>query len=41
LAKLSWDELDKSGKLRTLKDKYTDLYDEKFKTKYGIEPNKQ
>jgi hypothetical protein len=39
-AKLSWDELDKSGKLRTLKEKYEDLYDEKFEVRYGKKPNK-
>ncbi len=40
LAKLSWDELDKSGKLRTLKEKYEDLYDEKFEAKFNKKPNK-
>jgi hypothetical protein len=39
-AKLSWDELDKSGKLKTVKEKYADLYDEKFETKFGKKPNK-
>jgi hypothetical protein len=38
LQKKSWDELDKSGKLVTLKDKYPDLYKEKFKARYGVEP---
>ncbi|HLW09770.1 MAG TPA: HK97 family phage prohead protease [Fermentimonas sp.] len=36
----SWDELDKAGKLVTLKDKYPDIYKEKFKNKYGKEPEK-
>jgi hypothetical protein len=40
LAKLSWDELDKSGKLRNLKEKYEDLYEEKFEIKFGKKPNK-
>jgi hypothetical protein len=39
-AKLSWDELDKTGKLRTVKEKFADLYEEKFETKYGKKPNK-
>jgi hypothetical protein len=40
-AKLSWDELDKTGKLRTVKEKFADLYEEKFETKYGKKPNKE
>lgn len=40
LAKLSWDELDKQGKLRLLKDKHADLYEEKFEQKFGKKPNK-
>ena len=34
MIKLSWDELDKSGKLVTLKDKYPDVYQEKFDAKF-------
>lgn len=34
----SWDELDKSGKLAVLKEKYPDVYKEKFKAKFGKEP---
>ena len=34
-----WNTLDKEGKLTTLKDKYPDLYKEKFKTRFGTEPN--
>lgn len=30
LSAMSWNELDKSGKLKTLKDKYPDVYKEKF-----------
>jgi hypothetical protein len=41
LAKLSWDELDKSGKLRTLKENYEDLYDEKFEGKFHKKPDKK
>jgi hypothetical protein len=41
LAKLSWDELDKTGKLRTLKDKYEDLYEEKFEAKFHKKPDKK
>lgn len=35
----SWDELDKGGKLATLKDKYPDVYAEKFKAKFGKKPS--
>jgi hypothetical protein len=34
----SWDELDKSGKLVQLKDKFPDLYAEKFETRFGCKP---
>ena len=34
----SWDELDKAGKLIMLKDSYPDLYKEKYKDKFGVEP---
>lgn len=40
LSKLSWDELDKSGKLRILKEKYEDMYEEKFEQKFGKKPGK-
>lgn len=39
LEKQSWEQLDKANKLMLLKDKYPDLYAEKFKAKYGKEPN--
>lgn len=39
LAKLSWDELDKQGKLAYLKANDFTLYSEKFKAKFGVEPN--
>jgi FtsZ-binding cell division protein ZapB len=38
--KKSWDELDKSGKLVTLRDKYPDLYEQKFEEKFGRKPKK-
>lgn len=38
LSKMSWDELDKNGKLRNLKDNYSDLYSEKFEAKFGKKP---
>ncbi|MFK8285631.1 HK97 family phage prohead protease [Capnocytophaga canimorsus] len=41
LAKLSWDELDKQGKLAYLKANDFPLYAEKFKAKFGVEPNAQ
>lgn len=34
----SWDELDKAGRLLELKDKAPDLYKEKFKARFGVEP---
>lgn len=34
LSAKSWDELDKNGDLRTLKDKYPDVYKEKFDEKF-------
>jgi len=37
--KKSWDEHDKLGTLITLKDKYPDVYKEKYKAKFGVEPN--
>lgn len=35
----SWDELDKGGKLQTLRDKYPDIYAEKFEAKFGKKPS--
>lgn len=42
LQKLSWDELDRSGNLETVKLSYPDLFAEKFKAKFNKEykPNK-
>lgn len=37
LQKKDWDALDKEGKLVLLKDKYVDLYKEKFKVRFGCE----
>lgn len=34
----SWEELDKAGKLLELKDNQPDLYKEKFKQRFGVEP---
>lgn len=34
----TWDELDHAGKLQVLKDKYPDVYAEKFEKKYGKKP---
>jgi len=39
LAKLSFDEIDKQGKLKTLKEKFNDLYVEKFEEKFHKKPN--
>lgn len=39
LSAKSWDELDRSGKLILLKDKYNDVYVEKFEQKFGKKPN--
>lgn len=38
LSTKSWDELDRSGKLITLKDKYPDVFAEKYKQEFGKEP---
>lgn len=35
----SWDELDRAGKLTLLKDNYPDVYAEKFRERFGVEPN--
>jgi hypothetical protein len=34
----TWDELHKSEKLTLLKDKYPDLYKEKFRARFGVDP---
>lgn len=34
----TWDELDRGNKLQMLKDKYPDVYAEKFEQKYGKKP---
>lgn len=41
LEKMSWDELDKANKLALVKEKYYDLYEEKFEAKYGKKPTKK
>ena len=41
LEKLSWEQLDSSGKLETVKEKYEDLYDSKFEEKFGKKPEKK
>lgn len=41
LGKMSWDELDKANKLALVKEKYYDLYEEKFEAKYGNKPTKK
>ncbi len=33
-----WDELDKTGKLIMLRDKYPDAFKDKYKEKFGVEP---
>lgn len=38
LSAKNWDELDKSGKLIVLKDTYPEVYKEKYKAKFGVEP---
>lgn len=38
LSAKSWDELDRSGKLITLRDKYPDVFAEKYKAEFGKEP---
>lgn len=38
MQKQSWDELDRKGRLAELRDKAPDLYKEKFKEKFGVEP---
>lgn len=38
LQKMDWNQLDKAGKLTMLKDKYPDLYAEKFEKRFGKNP---
>lgn len=40
MQKLSWDEIDKQGKLIVLRDKYPDLYEQKFEQRFGVKPKK-
>lgn len=40
LQKKSWEELDRSGKLTLLRDKYFDTYAQKFEAKFGVQPKK-
>lgn len=37
---MSWDEIDKSGKLGLFKTKYSSLYESKFAEKFGHKPSK-
>lgn len=37
--KQDWDAIDKAGGLSELRDKFPDLYSEKFKQRFGCEPN--
>lgn len=41
LEKMSWDELDKANKLALVKEKYWDLYEQKFEAKYNKKPTKK
>lgn len=41
LEKMSWDELDKANKLALVKEKYWDLYEQKFEAKYDKKPIKK
>lgn len=41
LEKQDWDTIDKSGRLSELRDKYPDLYSDKFKERFGCEPSLQ
>jgi hypothetical protein len=38
LQKKDWDTLDREDRLLTLRDKYPDVYKEKYKQKFGVEP---
>jgi len=40
-ATMSWDELDRKGKLRELKAGYPELYTQKFEEKFGSKPKNQ
>jgi polyhydroxyalkanoate synthesis regulator phasin len=40
IQKKDWNTLDKEGKLVLLKDKYPDLYEQKFESRYGCKPKK-
>lgn len=41
LAKMSWDELDKGGKLTVCKEKHAALYEMKYEAKFGKKPTKK
>jgi hypothetical protein len=36
---MSWDELDRVGKLAELREKHSDVYVSKFEEKFGKKPN--
>ncbi len=38
IQKASWDELDRGNKLIALKDNHPDIYKQKYKEKFGVEP---
>ncbi len=38
MQKASWDELDRGNKLIALKDNHPDIYKQKYKEKFGVEP---
>ena len=38
LVRMSWKDLDRSGKLIMIKEKYPDLYKTKYKEEFGVEP---
>ena len=38
MQKMSWEELDKAEKLTLLKDKFPDVYSEKFEARFGCKP---
>jgi hypothetical protein len=40
LTKMTWDDLDKAGKMVLLKDKYPDVYEQKFEQRFGVKPKK-
>jgi hypothetical protein len=39
LQKQTWDDLDKAGKLLSLKDNFPDLYSQKFEARFGTKPS--